>query len=121
MCPMEKVQKVLGGKWKLEIIFRLMIEEHGFNSLHRQIHWISEPTLNRCLKSLIEDQIIEKEITQVIPPRVNYKLTPEGEELRPIFVSLINWVETSYQFEVNPELINTLKSTGNYNTYQQVK
>ncbi len=109
MCPMEKVQKILGGKWKLEIIFRLMIRNHGFNSLHKEIHWISEPTLNRCLKSLVEDNIIEREVIQQIPPRVNYKLTTEGEELRPIFLALLEWISASYEFDVDRDLIDSVR------------
>lgn len=109
MCPMERVQKALSGKWKLEIIFRIMIEEQGFNELNRKIHWISEPTLNRNLKALIEDDIVQKEILSVMPIRVKYKLTSNGEKLRPIFLDLLNWVESSYNINIDKKLIEDLK------------
>jgi DNA-binding HxlR family transcriptional regulator len=83
--------KVISGKWKVRIIWHLLNSTKRFNQLHRLLPGISRGTLTFELRQLQQDGIIDRTQYLTIPPTVEYKLTPNGRELRPILGALHEW------------------------------
>ena len=99
-CPaMASLQRVIGGKWKIEILFYVALEDvHHFGELRRCLRGISESTLSRQLKELVADDFLERIDHQEVPPRVEYRLTRRGESFKPLLQAMWNWAETEFEF-----------------------
>ncbi len=106
-CPIAYSQKILGGKWKIQIVFNIAVEPQGFNELERKLEGITPSTLSKNLKSLQDDGIIYKEIISTIPPKVCYHLTPAGVKLSDVFIALMKW--GSSQIHENNEFEDKIK------------
>lgn len=83
-CPVAEALSVIGGKWKLQIIFQIGGEKRRFGELKRLIPAISEKMLIQELKQLAEVGILKRKAYQEIPPRVEYSLTEVGKKALPI-------------------------------------
>jgi DNA-binding HxlR family transcriptional regulator len=91
-CPVEATLAVIGGKWKVVILFHLM--ESGtqrFSELRRQITGISERMLTQQLRELEADGIVHRKVFPEVPPRVEYSITKYGATLRPITKAMCQW------------------------------
>lgn len=89
------LQRMIGGKWKIEILFYISLKDvRHFGQLRRCIGNISESTLSKQLKELVEDGFLERIDYGEIPPRVEYRLTPQGESFIPILLAMKEWGET---------------------------
>jgi len=86
--------KVLEGRWKLTILFELFGERTlRFSELERAIPGITQKMLIQQLRDLEHDGIVERTIYPVVPPKVEYRLTPGGEELCPALDELLFWAQ----------------------------
>lgn len=83
-CPVRKSLEILGGKWKLRIIYQLRNEVLRYGELKRLIPDISEKMLIQELKSLVEYGILHKKSYPEIPPKVEYTLTEAGKKVLPL-------------------------------------
>ncbi len=90
-CPIEYTMKIIGGKWKPIILFRIHVSINRFGNLSRQITGISKNMLTKQLRELERDKIINRKIYAEIPPRVEYTLTKKGESIIPILENLCEW------------------------------
>lgn len=89
------LQRMIGGKWKIEILFYIALKDvTHFGQLRRCIGDISESTLSKQLKELVDDGFLERIDYHEVPPRVEYKLTPRGESFVPILLAMKKWGET---------------------------
>ena len=91
-CPVRTVLDRIGDKWSILVIS--LLGECGtlrFNELNHKIGNISQKMLTVTLKSLEADGLISRKIYPVIPPRVEYTLTPIGESLLPAIEKLTLW------------------------------
>jgi DNA-binding HxlR family transcriptional regulator len=93
-CPVEATLDVIGGKWKVVILFWLRDEVRRFSDLKRNIPGISERMLVQQLRELEEHGIVHREVYPEVPPRVEYSLTPYGRTLRPITDLMCAWGKT---------------------------
>ncbi|PZR90470.1 MAG: transcriptional regulator [Hyphomicrobiales bacterium] len=82
---------VIGGKWKALILFWLRDQVCQFGELRRKIPHISERMLTQQLRELEQDGIVHRKVHPVVPPRVEYSLTPYGRTLRPITDMMCKW------------------------------
>ena len=83
------LQRMIGGKWKIEILFYIALKDvRHFGQLRRCIGNISESTLSKQLKELVEDGFLERIDYGEVPPRVEYKLTSKGERFIPILLAM---------------------------------
>lgn len=82
---------VLGGKWKSAILWNIRDEPKRFNELLRLIPNITRKMLVHQLRELERDSIIHREVYNVIPPKVEYSITPYGTEICPVFQALNDW------------------------------
>jgi DNA-binding HxlR family transcriptional regulator len=95
-CPLQELLTRLGDKWSLLIIHALARAPQNrarFSELRRGISGISQRMLTATLRNLERDGILTREVYPVIPPRVEYTLTPLGKELLHPVQALVGWVE----------------------------
>ncbi|WGK64835.1 winged helix-turn-helix transcriptional regulator [Croceiramulus getboli] len=98
-CPIRTTVDLLGGKWKLLILFQLEPEALRPSELKRLIPDISEKMLIQELKNLTESKLITRKNFGEIPPRVEYKLTPIGHKIMPLITEMRNFA-IEYEHEV---------------------
>lgn len=98
---MEAALNVIGGKWKLTILNRLLGGPKRYGELHRSVVGITEKMLTQQLRELEEDQIIERKIYPVVPPKVEYSFTESGRKLNDVFKALEIW-GSNFQHRINP-------------------
>lgn len=84
ICPVAEALKVIGGKWRLQIINEIGAENRRFGEMKRLIPEISEKMLIQELKALTNMKILNRKAFPEIPPRVEYSLTPFGMKVLPI-------------------------------------
>ena len=87
-CPMVYIQDMISGKWKMLILWYLSYQTLRFSDLQRRLPTVSQKVLSRQLKSLEEDRLIDKKIYPVVPPKVEYSLTPLGQKVIPILETM---------------------------------
>lgn len=101
ICPMILVQDMISGKWKMLILWYLSYQTLRFSDLQRKLPNVSQKVLSRQLKGLEEDHLIDKKIYPVVPPRVEYSLTPLGKKVIPILEAMhkfgSDYLEDNYQ------------------------
>ena len=93
-CPLEYALEILGGKWKLKVIwtiFRFKIIR--FNKLKRELPGITDLMLTKILKLLVENNIILRTQFNEIPPKVEYSLTANGLKLVESLSNVRQWVQ----------------------------
>ena len=87
-CPVKEALGVIGGKWRLQIIFQINDQKRRFGELKRLIPAISEKMLIQELKKLTEAGILHRKAYKEIPPKVEYSLTKEGQKVLPILANI---------------------------------
>lgn len=83
--------RMLTGKWKGEILYRLTQRTHRFGELKRAIPGITQHMLTAQLRELEADGLIERTVFAEVPPRVEYTVTDAARALRPVFEALLRW------------------------------
>ena len=83
-CPVEYTASILSNKWKCLILRDLLTGTKRFNELNKSIIGISAKVLTENLRELENDGIVNRKTYAVVPPKVEYSLSPKGEELKPI-------------------------------------
>lgn len=91
-CEKELTLSVIGGKWKMLILWHLGKEgTKRFGELKSLIPGITQRMLVNQLRELEEDFIVHREVYPVVPPKVEYSLTAQGETLMPILDAMYEW------------------------------
>ncbi|MEM6699308.1 MAG: helix-turn-helix domain-containing protein [Bacteroidota bacterium] len=93
-CPIRTTLELVGGKWKLLILFQLREEALRTAELKRRIPDISEKMLIQELKVLVINQLVERYDFQEQPPHVEYQLTDRGRAALPLIVEMKRFAET---------------------------
>jgi DNA-binding HxlR family transcriptional regulator len=84
---------VLGGKWKILILWHVRNQPKRFSELKRLIPEISEKVLIQQLRDLEKDGIVYRHDYAEMPPKVDYSFTEYGKSLKPVLRMLCNWGE----------------------------
>ena len=91
-CPVESTLSFLDGKWKGVILYHLMMEGTlRFNALRRRLPTVTQRMQTKQLRELEESGLISRTVYPVVPPRVDYALTPLGSTLKPVIRALAAW------------------------------
>lgn len=92
----QKVLRILEGRWKLVILFQLFGGNVlRFSELERAIPGISQKMLIQQLRQMEKDGIIGRIVHHEVPPRVEYHLTDWGQSLCPALDALLLWAEAA--------------------------
>ena len=92
--PMGKLQSVIGGKWKILILWYIYFYKvQRFGELRRRLDGITQSTLTKQLRELEEDGFLHREVYKEIPPKVEYALTALGESFIPVLQTMMTWSE----------------------------
>lgn len=90
-CPIGATIKVIGGKWKILILFSLNQGTKRFNELRREMPDVTQRMLTNQLRELEKDKIISRKVYAQVPPKVEYALTDIGKTLNPVLDALRKW------------------------------
>ena len=90
------VQEILTSicsKWGLLILYELSRGAKRHGELRRAIGGVSQKMLTQTLRMLERDRLVRRTIYPIVPPRVDYALTPLGKTLMQPLTSLYRWME----------------------------
>ncbi|CAB9539362.1 Transcriptional regulator, HxlR family [uncultured Gammaproteobacteria bacterium] len=90
-CPVELALSLIGGKWKGIILYHLIDGKKRFGELKRFMPNITQRMLTKQLRELESDGLIHRKVYKVVPPKVEYSLTVQGESLKNIILLLEKW------------------------------
>lgn len=89
--PVEFALDLVGGKWKMPILWRLRESTRRYGELRADIPDITTKMLTQQLRELERDGFITRTVYPVVPPKVEYNLTDRGRRTIPIIESLRSW------------------------------
>ena len=90
-CPVVTTLDIIGGKWKVLILYHLNTETRRFNELQRLTAGITQRMLTLQLRELEQDGIVHREVYPQVPPKVEYSLTEFGLTLMPVIEAMHRW------------------------------
>jgi DNA-binding HxlR family transcriptional regulator len=94
VCGIDAAMDVIGGKWKVLILWALHERPCRFGELRRELPGVTEKVLAAQLRELEADGVVHREAYDEVPPRVEYSLTPLGESLNNALAPLGAWGRT---------------------------
>ena len=92
-CPSREVLKHVTSRWGVLILVALRDGTHRFSDLRRKMGGVSEKMLAQSLQALEQDGFINRVSYPVVPPHVEYSLTPLGEQVSYKVAALADWIE----------------------------
>ncbi len=92
-CPSRAILSHLTNRWGTLVMVALATGPHRFAELRRRVGGVSERMLSQTLKDLEADGFVLRTAHQVVPPHVDYELTPLGREAARHVVALVGWIE----------------------------
>jgi DNA-binding HxlR family transcriptional regulator len=93
-CDSRQVLELLADRWSMLIIYALSLGVRRHGELKRMIGGISQKMLTQTLRTLERDGIVHRRVYAVVPPRVEYTLTPLGRTLLRPLRSICRWAES---------------------------
>lgn len=94
-CPSRIVLKHITSRWGVLALLALEGHTRRFSELRRQIGGVSERMLAQTLQWLEADNLVKRVAYDVVPPHVEYSLTPLGQQAAAKVRDLADWVESS--------------------------
>lgn len=95
-CPSRAVLGHITSRWGTLVLIVLLERTHRFSELRRAIGGVSEKMLAQTLDALAYDGLVLRVAQQVVPPHVEYSLTPLGHEAATRLEVLVDWIETNF-------------------------
>lgn len=94
-CPSREILSHLTSRWGVLILLALLDGTHRFSELRRKVGGVSEKMLAQTLQLLEGDCMIDRVALPVVPPHVEYSLTPLGREAAERVRTLADWLEVN--------------------------
>ena len=94
-CPSRAVLQHLTSRWGTLVMIALATGTHRFSALRRQVSGVRERMFAQTLQQLEADGFVLRVAHDVVPPRVDYALTPMGREASAHIVALSGWIEAN--------------------------
>lgn len=91
--PVELAQARIGGKWKMPILWRLRERLWRYSELRRDLGTVTDKMLAQQLRELERDGLVTRTVHPVVPPHVDYAITPLGRTALPAIEALRAWGE----------------------------
>ena len=109
---LEAALRLLGGRWKLVILFNLFGGQvRRFSDLERAIPDVTQKMLGQQLKSMESDGIVVRTVYPEVPTRVEYQLTEWGQSLCPTLDAFLKWFEQRPNADKASTLTKNLMAT----------
>ena len=86
-CPAETTIGVIGGRWKVPVVWHLFSGTMRFSELRRRLPGCTPKMLTRQLRELEADGIVARKVYA----KVEYSLTQRGQSLRPVVNAMCGW------------------------------
>ncbi|ERM13174.1 winged helix-turn-helix transcriptional regulator [Pantoea ananatis] len=96
-CPSRDLLKRITSRWSVLILLALKDKTLRFSELRRAVGGVSERMLAQSLRYLEEDGFVQRIAHDVVPPHVEYRLTPLGREVGEQVVGLADWLEENLE------------------------
>jgi DNA-binding HxlR family transcriptional regulator len=93
-CPSRGVLNHVTSRWGTLVLVALLDGTLRFSELRRRIGGVSEKMLAQTLQALEGDGFVQRMKYPVVPPHVDYRLTPMGQQVAVHVQTLVDWVET---------------------------
>ncbi|QSI77159.1 winged helix-turn-helix transcriptional regulator [Niveibacterium microcysteis] len=93
LCPSREVLQHVTSRWGVLVLVALLGGTHRFSDLRRKIGGVSEKMLAQTLQWLERDGFVLRVAYPVVPPHVEYSLTPLGQEVAQRVQALADWIE----------------------------
>jgi DNA-binding HxlR family transcriptional regulator len=90
-CPAEMTLSVIGGRWKVPILYHLSHGVKRFSELQRSMNGVTQKVLTQQLREMERDGILHREVFAQVPPKVEYSLTGWGKSLKPVIDAMCEW------------------------------
>jgi DNA-binding HxlR family transcriptional regulator len=94
-CPSRDVLKHVTSRWGVLILVALQDGTHRFSDLRRKMGGVSEKMLAQTLQWLEADGFVNRKSYPVVPPHVEYSLTPLGHDVSEKVAALADWIEVN--------------------------
>lgn len=88
---------LIADKWVVAVVYVLSHGTKRYGELQREVGDISQRMLTRTLRDLERNGLVERKVYPVIPPMVEYSLTPLGRTLSEVLKSLCEWATVHFQ------------------------
>lgn len=92
-CPTQQVLDLISNKWTVIVIYCLAYQTRRYKQLESKIEGISQKVLTQTLRKLEKNGLVKRQVYPVVPPQVEYSLTPLGETLIEPLSLLAEWSE----------------------------
>lgn len=92
-CPTQRVLETIADKWSVVVIYALSKETMRYSELQKLIGGVSQKMLTQTLRKLERDGLVERYVHPVVPPKVEYSLTPLGKTLTELLQAVCQWAE----------------------------
>jgi DNA-binding HxlR family transcriptional regulator len=93
-CGVARFLVLLEGPWATLIVRELLPGPLRFSELREALPGISSRTLTRRLRRFEKYGVVARAVYAEVPPRVEYRLSPLGETLRPVLEAMAKWALT---------------------------
>ena len=90
-CRRSALSRRAHGKWKALILWNLLEGTMRYSALRKAVPDATPKMLTQQLRELEADGLVSRTVWPVVPPRVDYALTPTGESIKPILTAMYRW------------------------------
>ena len=104
-CPAEATLSVIGGRWKVPLLYHLFKGTKRFSELQRAISGITQKMLTQQLREMERDGLVHREVYATVPPKVEYSLTPLGMSLKPVIDAMCDWGMSYQEGRLEPDTL----------------
>ena len=93
-CPAEPTVGVIGGRWKVPVLWHLFAGTKRFGELKRALPGCTARMLTQQLRELEEAGVVRRKVYAEVPPKVEYSLTGRGQSLKPVIDAMCRWAKS---------------------------
>lgn len=97
-CHVESTLKVIGGKWKLVILWHLAQRKLRFSELEKLLPGINQKMLTSSLRDMEKDKLVTRTVYAQVPPRVEYTISDRGISLGKVLQELDKWGQANRNY-----------------------
>ena len=90
-CPAEVTADLIGGRWKIVLLWFLFQGVKRFSELQRALPGITQKVLTQQLRDMEKKGLVTRTVYAEVPPKVEYQITPLGLSLKPVVEAMHQW------------------------------